>query len=104
MLEEIADVLSRPYFRDRAGWTEEKIFEYVDQLRQGSHIVPGTTSVSVSPDPKDNMLFACAVEAQADYILSYDKKHVLSVGEYQGVRTIHPTDFVSDVLDLRKAA
>ncbi len=100
MLEEIADVLFRPYFRDEVGWKELKIFEYVDQLREGSFIQPGTTPVMVSPDPDDNILFATALEAQADYIVSYDKKHVLKVGEYQGIKTIHPFDFVKDILQM----
>ncbi len=104
LLAEIQDVLSRPYFRTEAGWTEKRVSDYIGQLREGSYIMPATTPVNVSPDPDDNVLFSCALEAGADYIVSYDKKDVLEVGEYRGVKPIYPTDFVREVLQATKAA
>ncbi len=89
ILTEITDVLSRPYFRDRIGWTSAQINEYVSYLREGSLIVPATTPVQVSRDPKDNMIFACAIEAQVDWIVSGDKD-VLAVGTYRGIPTLTP--------------
>jgi predicted nucleic acid-binding protein len=52
----------------------------------------------------DDKLFACAVEADADYIVSGDKKDVLSVGVYSGIKTVSPSDFVNHVLPLKEVA
>lgn len=103
ILDEIREVLSRPYFKARVGWTAERISEYVEQMREGSAIMPVTTPVDVASDPDDNVLFSCAVEAGANYIVSYDK-HVRRVGEFQGIKTIHPFDFVQAELQQKTAA
>ena len=104
ILREVADVLSRPYFVNVSGWTPKRIAIYLDELRGGAHIVPGRTATRVSVDPDDDKLFACAVEAHADYIVSGDEKHVLPVGTYEGIQAISPRDFVDTVLEPRKQA
>ncbi|MCC7451627.1 MAG: putative toxin-antitoxin system toxin component, PIN family, partial [Anaerolineae bacterium] len=68
LLAEIHDVFSRPFFTQRTGWTQQQVDAYVQTLAKGALIVPGTTAVNVCRDPKDNMVFACAVEARADFI------------------------------------
>ncbi|MBI3397474.1 putative toxin-antitoxin system toxin component, PIN family [Candidatus Woesebacteria bacterium] len=81
--------------------SEPEIDNFVNLISESATLVPGTTSVSVSLDSDDNKLFSCALEASADYIVSMDKKHVLNVKEFQGIKTIHPTDFVRKVLKRR---
>jgi putative PIN family toxin of toxin-antitoxin system len=102
ILFELYEVLQRPYFAGRVGWTKRQVTEYVNELGEGSLIVKVKLNVRVSPD--DNMLFACAVEAGADYIVSGDKDHVLSVWDYRGVKTINPSDFMAVLTEQRKAA
>jgi uncharacterized protein len=105
ILEEVTAVLARPYFSQRTGWTSEHISSLVKELRKGSMTVPGTTSVDASTDPRDNQFFACALEAEADYIVSGDTRHVLPVGFYQGIRIVSPREFVNQVLEpLQRAA
>ena len=104
ILEELERVFSYPRIVKLTGMQGAAVAEYIDTIRKGSSLVPGTPILSVSPDPDDNKLFACALEAQADYIVSMDEKHVLSVGEYQGIQTIHPSDFVAGVLHQTRAA
>ncbi len=82
---------------------QSEIDTYIELLKSSAVIVAGTTPIDVSPDPDDNKLFSCAIEASAEYIVSTDKKDVLSVGEFQGIETIHPTDFVRKVLKKRRA-
>ena len=57
-------------------------------------VVPTEKIDIVKDDPKDNKFFEAAVAGKALYIVSQDKKHVLKVGEYRGVKTIHPEEFV----------
>lgn len=101
ILAEVADVLSRPYFTQRVGWTDKTIETYMHELQEGSYIVPGTTQVTVSADPDDNMLFATALEAGAHYIVSGDDKHVIPVGEFQGIKVVRPDEFVTMVVNFQ---
>lgn len=104
ILEDLMRVFSYPRVEKLTGMRGADIHAYIQTIREGSSVVPGTTEVIVSPDPDDDKLFACAIEAEADYIVSMDKKDVLSVEEYEGIKTIHPSDFVQTVLVLEKAA
>src|SRR5258708_30665950 len=78
--------------------------QFIVSLRTSALIVSGARQVSVSTDPEDNTLFACALEARARYIVSGDDRHVLSIKDYQGIKTISPRDFVDNVLAYKKAA
>jgi len=101
ILDELQRVLAYPKLQKITRMTQADVVDFIDTLRVGAIVVPGTTQVDVSPDKTDNKFFSCAVEAGADYIVSGDKKHVLSVGEYKGIKTIQPSDFMHDVLNAR---
>ena len=100
LLSELARTLDKPKVQKRTGFfTPEERQSYIESIRSGAAIVvSGITPVNVSLDPDDNALFACAIEAQADYIVSGDMKHVLVIPEFQGIRTISPRDFVEEVI------
>ena len=98
-LAELETVLHRPKF-DR--WITDDIrAAYLESVE--AHTLPFVpeSEIDICSDPDDNMLFALAEAAGAQFILSGDKKHVLKVGEYNGIYTISPDDFLSaDNLDL----
>lgn len=100
ILSEVREVFSRPYFTSRIGWTDQELDRYIQDVRLSAIVVPGTTPVSVCRDPDDNMIFACAIETQADYIVSGDKD-VRAVGTFNGIPVKSPVDFIRDVLNER---
>jgi len=104
ILADLRRVFTYPHVLKLTRMNAQEVTTYIQAIREGSHLVPGTMPVEISPDPADNKLFACAIEAGADYVVSGDKKDVLSVGSYEGVETISPGDFVRDVLMGEKAA
>ena len=104
ILNDLQRVFTYPKIVKLTGMQGGVVEEYINTIREGSSVVPGITELKVSSDPDDDKLFAYSVEADADYIVSMDKQHVLSVGEYQGIQTIHPMDFVKDILEEKKAA
>ncbi len=53
-----------------------------------------TERLSVIPDETDNRYGECAVEGEADVIVSGDR-HLLTVGEYQGIQVLTPAAFVA---------
>lgn len=97
ILAEIREVFSRPYFSRHIGWTDQELDQYIQDVRLSAVVVPGTTPVNVCRDPDDNMIFSCALEAQADYIVSGDKD-VRAVGTFHGILVKSPVDFIRDVL------
>lgn len=104
ILEDLRRVLHYPKVKMFTGMTDKQMRLFVEYLRQGAFVVPGTTSMNVSPDPTDNKLFSCAWEAKADYIISGDKGHVLSTAEYRGIKTISPRGFIDTVLNKEQVA
>jgi hypothetical protein len=45
-------------------------------------------------DPDDEMILECGLAAEADFIVSGDKKHLLPLGEFQGIQIVSPADFL----------
>ena len=88
LLAELEDVLNRDYMVRMHTLSKERVRQIVTLLTQLSVVISVESLPSVSLDPDDDILFACAVAGRADYIVSGDKKHVLKIGEYQGIPTI----------------
>ena len=47
----------------------------------------------IDEDPGDDKYLACALEANADFIVSGDE-HILAIGEYEGVKILSPQEFL----------
>ncbi len=104
MLTRLQSVLSYPKILALTRRKQADPQQFVVNLRTSALIVSGARQVSVSNDSEDDTLFACALEARAKYIVSGDDRHVLSIKDYQGIKTISPRDFVDGVLAYKKAA
>ncbi|MBV9305498.1 MAG: putative toxin-antitoxin system toxin component, PIN family [Acidobacteriaceae bacterium] len=48
----------------------------------------------VKDDPKDNHVIECAVTAGAHVIVTGDKKHLLKLDEYQGIKMMQVAEFL----------
>ena len=82
-IAEIADVLARPRLQNLLDAVEAAVI--VENLGTRAFIVHEPPSVNLSPDPKDNPILAVAVTGKADLIVSGDKKHMLALGEVEGI-------------------
>jgi predicted nucleic acid-binding protein len=47
-----------------------------------------------TPDPDDEMILECALAAEADYIVSGDKKYLLPLRQFRGIPIVSPLDFL----------
>ena len=63
-------------------------------LSEAKNVVLQGNFPAICRDPKDDMLFECAVLANAELIVSGDKD-VLQVGEYKGIRAITARQYLS---------
>jgi uncharacterized protein len=77
---------------------EEAIF----RILRVAHITSGAVNVQgVAADPSDDMFLACALEGQADFIISGDH-HLTDLKDYQGIKIIAPAAFINLMSDLDK--
>ena len=98
ILEEFEAVVHRPRIQQKHNLSDADIAEYLEELRTSAVLVPGTITVNAVPsDPDDNIIIACAIEAEADMIISGDQ-HLLSLGSYQGVPIVKAVEFLSDYI------
>jgi hypothetical protein len=95
IVAEIAEVLRRPRIRRRHRWTDERIADFVSLLREVALLSPGELSLAVvADDPDDDMYLACALEAEADYILSGDD-HLRQMGSFRGIPILSARQFLA---------
>lgn len=101
ILGEIREVLFRPHIQKRHQWAQEQIESFLSGLRELATVTPGELEVSaVTDDPDDNMYLACALEGEADYIVSGDQ-HLLKLGAFEGTQIVTPAQFLEILEDGR---
>ncbi len=64
------------------------------RLRKNTTRVSTVSRVRASKDNKDNRYLACAKDGQADYLVTGDKKHLLSLKKFGTTRIVSLKEFV----------
>ena len=93
IVAEVAGVLTRKF-----GWSEERSSEAIRILGDAAAIVePRQIPDVVTGGHADNRILACAVEADADadYLVTGDRQHLLPIGEYEGIQIVRAPALVS---------
>src|SRR5262249_33895482 len=62
-------------------------------VRAAEIVIPKTTLEVIKEDPADDRVLECAVEGQADLIVSGDY-HLRRLKSYQGIPIVRPVDFL----------
>ena len=72
----------------------ETVEQFIMSLVKASVLVPGKFKVdAIKSDPSDNIFLACAIEGQADFIISGDH-HLLELGIFQEIEIVDPATFL----------
>ncbi len=80
----------------------EELEKAIFRMLRVSYITPGVVEIQgVAAGPADDMFLACALESQAEYIVSGDH-HLTDLKEYQGIRIVPPAEFIRLEPDLRE--
>ena len=95
IIAEIRATLSYPRIRRKYAIADEDIEQLVTLLQQDALLVPGDADVSgaIPDDPADEMVLACAVEAQADVVVSGDR-HLLHLDAYRSIPVLTARQFL----------
>ncbi len=91
-IQEIQGVSRRP--RIKALITEHEVGRLINLLREKAVVLKELPDVAYSSDPDDNPILAAAIAAQAQYVVSGDKKHLLSLEAVKGIPVITAREFV----------
>jgi uncharacterized protein len=93
IMQEVKNVINRDYIIARSQTTNEDRIVYIETLLKISIITPNTALLqNISRDRKDDKFLACAIEGNADYIVSGDRD-LLVLMEYKGIKIVTPNEF-----------
>lgn len=67
------------------------------RLEQDSEIITTLSRVTISQDKKDNRYLACAKDGQAEYLVTGDRKHLLSIKKFGITEIISPREFLNTI-------
>jgi len=94
ILDEIDRVVRYPSIARRHGWPEEHLRGFIEDLAHLAIPTPGRLRLAVIvEDSADNRYLECAIEGEAEYIVSGDQ-HLLKLGEYRGIQILRPRTFL----------
>ena len=97
ILEEINDVVNRERVVKLTKMSLKERADFMDKLIERSDVTPGMQlSQIVSRDVKDDKFLACAVEANADYIVTGDRD-LLDLKVYEGIKIVAPREFLKNL-------
>ena len=90
VVQELEDVFFRKF-----AWSRERIEQMLEDFVAVGDVVTTVRRFDVIPgEDADNQIIACAVEHGADYLVTGDRKHLLPLGEFEGVRILRAPEFL----------
>lgn len=94
--ETAGKLLGKPRLRARYGFDPVDVSEFRDVLAASARLSTNLPALSgaVPLDPKDDVILATAVAAGAGYLVTGDRRHLLSLGAYAGIRIVSPRAFL----------
>ena len=89
ILEEYAEVLSRPELSIRKGLR----LQLLQLIKNHSHLVTPSRRIEATSDPDDNIFVECADAARADYLVTGNRRHFPPF--WKNTKIITPREFVT---------
>lgn len=90
ILLELSDKLQNKF-----NWSVQEVIEVLEGIAQSAYLVDPEIKVSfIKSDPSDNRVLEAALEAKADYIITGDKKHLLSQAKFQKIPILSAKQFL----------
>jgi putative PIN family toxin of toxin-antitoxin system len=71
ILDEYAEVLTRPELRIRKGLR----LQLLQLIKNRSHLIAPSRTLEITSDPDDNIFLECADTARADYLITGNQRH-----------------------------
>ena len=91
ILNEVRKVLQDP--EEKFQLSEQETDDIIAGILIFAKVVPLKTEIAMVRDPKDNHVISCAIDGQAEYIITRDKD-LLSLISYKEIKIILPEEFL----------
>ena len=93
---EYREVLSRDRIRRGAPPTFHRLATGIMEGLIGSaeRVEPDRSLRVVKDDPKDDKYVAAALAGRAEYVVTFDRRHLLVLGSHEGIRFVTPGAFL----------
>ena len=93
ILGEVTGVLTRKF-----GWDADRAAQAMRTLENAATVIePPRLEEVVEGGHPDNRVLECAVGANADYLVTGDRRHLLPLGEHRGTVIINAPRFLSEL-------
>jgi len=90
ILKELERVL-----RERFDWDEERITIVLNRIKgKAIEVQPKFQFSVIKGKGEDNRILECGFEGKVQYIISGDKRHILPLKEYKGIKILSPAEFL----------
>jgi uncharacterized protein len=98
IVTEVRAVVQYPRIRNKYHLSDDEIEQTITLLEHDALLVGGDVNVagSVPDDPKDEMFLACALDGQADVIVSGDH-HLLDLKSYRDIPIMTARQFLEQL-------
>ncbi len=84
--------------RNKFKFPRREVLYALSEIRRIATVVAPKTKVNiVKDDDADNRILECAVDGQADYIITGDKKHLRPLSKYREIKILLPSEFIKEV-------
>lgn len=94
ILAELRRVFRYPKIKNELHLSAKEIDEALADIAQAAILTPGRIRIrAVKNDPEDNRYLECAVEGQADFIISGDR-HLTDLKVFRGIKIVDPATFL----------
>ncbi len=95
MLSELKNTLKRKF-----QYTENEAEEVIKELRYTATVINPVHSVSnICSKESDHRVLECAMSSGVNFLVSGDKKHLLSLRKYKNAEILSPAEFLSRIIN-----
>ena len=94
IIKEIRHSLEYPHITKKYHFKKEDVESLIDLIEHEAVVASDSIRLNlIKEDPSDNKILACAIEAQANYIVSGDK-HLLKLQQYKNILIVTTQKFL----------
>lgn len=69
--------------------------EIIEEVKEVAEIVEVSSRIkAISYPDEDNRVLECAVDGQADFIVTGDTRHILPLKEFRGIKILPPSELL----------
>jgi putative PIN family toxin of toxin-antitoxin system len=90
IFKELEETLKKDF-----SWDRDQIKHTIEKIKAKTILVQPKNKVSViKENDDDNRILECAIEGRVQYLISGDRKHLLPLKEYRGIKILSPAEFL----------